>query len=273
MKTIRSILLQLDATPASARRLEFARHLAQRTEAVLSAMFVVTPPQPSFQMAFAESPAALMQGIDGAEVDRVHAAFDAATRDRVTTRWLEGNWADPIRGFCDQALYADLLLLGQREPDAADAGKAPAGFVESVLLLTGKPALILPFTGEFESIGQNVLIGWNASPQAARAVAGAMPWLRSARRVHVLETADERAGPVDDSLDLTQYLALHGIAATTHHAGAVDPGNSLLSLACDVDADLLVMGCYGHSRAREFVLGGATRMVLQTMTLPVLMAH
>jgi nucleotide-binding universal stress UspA family protein len=172
-------------------------------------------------------------------------------------------------------LYADLLVLGQHHPSIAPGTAPPAGFVESALIDTGK-ALIVPHTGSFQAIGHEVLIGWNATPQAAHAVAAALPWLRGARHVHVLESAQasSRRGSSDE-LDIAQYLHGHAVSATLHGDGRAeaDAGDALLSLASDVGADLLVMGCYGHSRARELMLGGATRIVLQTMTLPVLMAH
>ena len=119
-----------------------------------------------------------------------------------------------------------------------------------------------------------MLIGWNATPQGARAVTAAMHWLRRARRVHVLEASDEAAQYRADELDISQYLQFHGVAATLHRrrASPTDGRDFLLSLAGKVGADLLVMGCYGHSRARELMMGGASRTVLQAMTIPVLMA-
>jgi nucleotide-binding universal stress UspA family protein len=185
--------------------------------------------------------------------------------------WLDSGDADPLDAFCRQALYADLLVLGQHDR----SGSTAPDFVESVLLSTGKAALVLPRAGHADRVGSSVLIGWNATPQAARAVAAALPWLRAARVVHVLESNDSAAQRAETDLDIVQYLGLHGIEAVSHshRTPPADAGNALLSWAADVDADLLVMGCYGHSRAREFVLGGASRCVLQTMTLPVLMVH
>ena len=121
---------------------------------------------------------------------------------------------------------------------------------------------------------RDVLIGWNATPQAARAVTAALPWLSSAHRVHVLE-ADDPAPHDPGKLDIAQYLQFHGIvlALHRHRASSADAGDALLSFESEVGADLLVMGCYGHSRARELMLGGASRSVLKSMTLPVLMAH
>ena len=275
MSTIRSVLLQLDATPASAARLEFARGVALRQEAALSAMFVVSPSGGPAQLALSEGPSALLQQMDRGDIDRTTSLFDDALAEGgPPMRWLASG-AEPIEAFCRQALYADLLVLGQHGPSTGSSLTVPANFVESVIMATGKPALILPLTGNFGAPDRDVLIGWNATPQAARAVTAALPWLRTARRVQVLEAVGDHSPQHAGDLDIVQYLHLHGIVSTLHqdHASPTDAGEVLLSFASAVKADLLVMGCYGHHRARELVLGGASRTVLKRMTLPVLMAH
>ena len=276
MSTIRSVLLHLDATPSSAARLDFARSFALRHEAALSVMFVASPLQRPLQLALSESPAALQQPMDWAAMECTKSMFDnALANGGLPMRWLESNGADTVEAFCRQALYADLLVLGQHDPCAALPGSVPKGFVESVLIDTDRPAIILPFAGRFETASRDVLIGWNATPQGARAITAALPWLRSARRVHVLEVTDEPVQHHTGELDIEQYLRFQGIvpALHRHRTSPTDAGEFLLSFAREVGADLLVMGCYGHSRAREFMLGGASRSVLKSMTLPVLMAH
>ena len=275
MSTIRSVLLQLDATPASAARLEFARGVALRQEAALSAMFIVSPPGGPAQLASSEGPSALLQQMERGDIDRTTSFLDDALAEGgLPMRWLASG-ADPIEAFCRQALYADLLVLGQHSPSTGSSHTVPANFVESVIMAAGKPALILPLTGNFGAPNRDVLIGWNATPQAARAVTAALPWLRTARRVQVLEAVGDHSPQHAGDLDIVQYLHLHGIVSTLHrdHASPTDAGEVLLSFASAVKADLLVMGCYGHHRARELVLGGASRTVLKRMTLPVLMAH
>ena len=277
VSSIRSVLMHLDATAASVARLEFARNLALRHEATLSAMFVAAPMHRPLQTALSESPAALLQWVDWAAVERTKSRFnDALGECGAGMRWLENDGADGVAAFCRQALYADLLVLGQHDAASTSSGaSAPTGFVESVLIASGKPALILPLAGGHETVGHDVLIGWNATPQAARAVTAALPWLRGARSVHVLEATDEAAQDKLGELDIAQYLQFHGITPVRHRhrAAPADAGRALLSVAQEVAADLLVMGCYGRGRTRELVLGGASRTVLQEMTLPVLMAH
>jgi nucleotide-binding universal stress UspA family protein len=147
-----------------------------------------------------------------------------------------------------------------------------------VALLTGRPIFVVPYTGTFTNIGRKVLVGWDASREATRAVHDAMPLLAGASSVTVItidakETEDGH-GEIPGA-DIALHLARHGVSANVERTVSADVGigNTLLSRANDLEADLLVMGAYGHSRVHELLLGGATRTVLAGMTLPVLMAH
>jgi nucleotide-binding universal stress UspA family protein len=269
--TIRTVLLHLDDTPSSAARLEFARHVALRRQAVVSAMFVASPARRPLRPALSESAAALLEPmVWWANEAGARSLFDdVVARRGPAMHWLDSGAADAGQNFCRQALYADLLVLGREDPCSAAPVGTPAGFVEATLIDTGRPALIVPTTGAFEIVGRNVVIDWTATPQAIRAVTAALPWLHDAGRVHVLEALDDRGPAGTDELDIEQYLRLHGIDPVMHRHGS-GPGaaEALLSLASDVNAELLVMGCCGRNRYR-----GASRTVLQRMTLPVLMVH
>ena len=119
-------------------------------------------------------------------------------------------------------------------------------------------------------------MAWKNTREAAHAVSAALPFLCRSERVHVVAWRDvDEEGETNAPLDIEQYLRSHGVTATMHRHQdrPVEVGDALLSMVADVGADLLVMGCYGHSRAREWVLGGVTRTVLGAMTVPVLMAH
>jgi nucleotide-binding universal stress UspA family protein len=149
---------------------------------------------------------------------------------------------------------------------------------ERVTLASGRPILVVPYAGHFATLGQRVLVGWDASREATRAVGDAMPLLAAAEQVTVL-AIDPQAGPGGHGelpgADISLHLARHGVKAVIERTVSADVpiGDVLLSRAADLGADLLVMGAYGHSRARELLLGGATRTVLGSMTLPVLMSH
>ena len=216
MTTLRSLLLQLDATPASVARLEFARRVALRHEAALCAMFVASRIEESTQWPASGASTALQQQMELGDIHRSTCLFDDALAEGARpVRWLSSG-VDAVETFCRQALYADVLVLGQHDSSAGSSGVLPSNFVESVLMTSGKPALILPLTGDFGSADRDVLIGWNATPKAARAVTAALPWLRLARCVHVLEAAGSAAPRHAGYLDIEEYLHLHGITATLH---------------------------------------------------------
>ncbi|WP_394777460.1 universal stress protein [Undibacterium sp.] len=179
-------------------------------------------------------------------------------------------------GISMQARYSDLVIIGQTDLDEPEPSVTP-DFPEYVLLNCGRPVLIVPYAGHFENIGQRALIAWDAGVQAARAVSLALPLLKRAKIAQVAVFNPDRnpgAHGEQPGADIALYLARHKVRAEiSEHKGQADVGNALLSLATDFASDLIVMGGYGHSRFREILLGGVTRTVLNTMTVPVLMSH
>ena len=278
MSCIRSILVHVDAAPRCAARLLLADQLGLQHDAAVTALFAVTSSYLEYPLALgADASLALVsQQLDDERRAQARAYYDAAAHDgKPPTQWAELAGGAPVAGFAQQALCADLLVLGQHQPQALQGAGVPADFVQSVLMASGRPALVIPYVGDAATIGRNVLVAWKATPESAHALSAAVPLMRGAQQVHVACWDEEAAAGPAAALDVVQYLRLHGITATLHHHGKADRqlGESLLSLAADLAADLLVMGCYGHSRARELVLGGVTRSILASMTLPVLMAH
>jgi nucleotide-binding universal stress UspA family protein len=277
MSPIKSILLHIDASPRSAVRMDVARQLARRHEAAVTCLFGVTSNFVEMPFSVAESAeaGAMVLKLDADRRERALAMFTrAAQAEGPAIGWSELGTEPVIWGLTQQALYADLLVLGQHEAGARDV---PADLIESVLIGSGKPALIVPYAGEVKTVGHNILVAWSPSRESARALNAALPLLQTAQQVHVVTWSGETSAPqaASERRQLEQHLATHGVQATLHWYGD-GPGNAgdrLLSLTTDLGNDLLVMGCYGHSRARELVLGGATRTVLKSMTLPVLMAH
>jgi nucleotide-binding universal stress UspA family protein len=279
MNSIRSMLVHVDGTPRCAARLMIARELAQLHEARLTALYATTPPLVDAPYSYAASAisAHFLQELHTRWLLRARATFDQAKAARPgEVAWAELSDVFLVRGVAEQAMFADLLVLGQHDPNDPAEQELPADFVESVLIQSGKPALVIPYAGKFRSVGTTALIAWKPSAETARALKAALPLLQRAKQVHVVMWDTSAPLRVDgDRLDLAHYLRLHGIEATlhVHREEPRNVGEALLSQAADIDADLLVMGCYGHSRAREFVLGGVSRTVLQSMTVPVLMSH
>lgn len=183
---------------------------------------------------------------------------------------------DPAAGMSRQTRYADLAVIGQFDPDDPVPGLM-SDFPASVLMQSAHPVLIVPFASQRIQPFSRVLIGWDASLTATRAVTRALPLLKNASMVDVVvfnaSAQDEAHGEVPGG-DIALYLARHGVPVNVmSHRTDIDIGDALLSLCADQGSDLLVMGGYGHTRFREILLGGATRTVLESMTLPVLMAH
>ena len=144
----------------------------------------------------------------------------------------------------------------------------------------GRPVLAVPYAGKFDTIGKRIVIAWDARREAARAVADAVPLLEQAESVVTLSInphGGAQAGTHGEipGADIATHLARHGISVEAQQlvANDISVGDMLLSRLSDLTADLLVMGVYGHSRARELVLGGVTRHILNHMTVPVLLSH
>jgi nucleotide-binding universal stress UspA family protein len=170
---------------------------------------------------------------------------------------------------------ADLVIFGQAAPDY----RLPTGFrPEDIIVGGGRPVLVVPYAGEFAVIGRRVLIAWDGTREASRALHDALPLIAKAEAVTVM-TVHAREADLDKSRPslhrVVRHLERHGIAARTEEAvrGDVPVADLLLSRAADLDVDLMVTGAYHHSQFREALLGGVSRDLLDHMTVPVLMAH
>jgi nucleotide-binding universal stress UspA family protein len=167
----------------------------------------------------------------------------------------------------------DLAIVGQAEPDSRTVEDIIA---EATLFESGRPMIVVPYIQKAPLKLDNVMVCWDGSRQAARAIGDALPLLAKAGRVEIVIVTKER-GKSDEieGADIGEHLARHGFKIEVNRmaGGDVDVADALLSHAADSGADFMVMGGYGHSRLREFVLGGVTHSILRSMTLPVLMSH
>ena len=182
-------------------------------------------------------------------------------------RFVDGDGVDLVA----RARLADLAVVGQEDPDAPEPARQAA--IEALLFDAGVPVLAVPYISEGRFAARRVAVAWDGSRPAARAVRAALPLLAVAEAVTVVvvdEGQHDELGP-----DLALYLARHGLGVTVRRTPSVDGdiGAALLNEAADAGTEMMVMGAYGHSRIREFVLGGATRTLMEQMTLPTLMAH
>jgi nucleotide-binding universal stress UspA family protein len=173
----------------------------------------------------------------------------------------------------------DVIVLTQPDPRSGNGQAFKARQTETAILASARPVLLLPYANAVETLGTHVLVAWDDSHAAARAVADALPLLRRAERVTILvfnkaASASDDVGLSDDPSSLCEWLERQGVSAQARvETTSIAIADALLSRASDLGSDLIVMGAYGHSRWSERVLGGATRGMLASMTVPVLMSH
>ena len=175
--------------------------------------------------------------------------------------------------FAHIARRFDLAIVGQVDPKTSSVDTAIA---EATLFESGRPIIMVPYIQKAPLKLDNAMVCWDGSRPAARAIADAMPFLAKAGRVEIAIIANERSKQDEiEGADMGQHLARHGVKVDVHRMtrGDVDVADMLLSNVADSGADFMVMGGYGHSRLREFVLGGVTRSILHSMTVPTLMSH
>jgi len=174
--------------------------------------------------------------------------------------------------FGRMARRFDLSIIRQAEPDRS----SPATLIiEAALFESGRPVLVVPYIQKAELKLDRIMVCWDGSRSAARAVGDAMPFLERSRTVEVIVVTERGKDDEIPGAQLATHLTRHGVAVELKQTVAPD-GNVaavLLSHAADSAADFLVLGAYGHSRLREFILGGVTRSMLESMTVPVLMSH
>lgn len=273
----KTILVHIDPGQHNERRLEAAIRLARRYDACLVGLYAFSPySPPGYVMAQMGPKVRELQEKAAAEL---MARTEGAFRKQTSTAGFDNiEWHavydDPVHAMSSRAKYADLVVISQS--DATDDSEADADFPERLVLSVGRPVLILPNCGSFPSIGKRILVAWNASQEATRAVSNAIPLLKTADSIYVM-AVHSRTNKSDNlsSENLVRYLGRLGVHAEAKddYGVDIDVGNELLSRSSDLSADLIVMGCYGHSRLREWALGGATRTMLESMTVPVLMSH
>ena len=207
--------------------------------------------------------------------DAALARFDAiAAAEGVPSHERRYTSDDAAGGLVLQARYADLVVLSQTDPDDPAAAHLAGPLPAQVVMGGGRPVLVLPHAGQFAAPARRPLVAWDGSLEATRAVACALPLLRTAELVHIVLFRPSGAAGRDPGADLALYLARHGVQCAVHAEPVpIGGGGALLSLAADLQSDMVVMGAYGHARLREVLLGGVTETILASMTAPVLMAH
>ncbi|MFC0398326.1 universal stress protein [Paraburkholderia rhizosphaerae] len=272
----KTLLVHIDDSRHSAARVAVALDLALRFDAHLIGLYVVS--QDLFQPLFKLDDSLRLSTLEEQHALRqsqAHAAFvDAAQRAGCSVEWR----APPgpaVETVALHARHADLVVLGQRDPEDP-ASYVARHFIEDVLMECGRPALVLPYAGKVETLGENVVVAWDGSVEAARALTDSLALIGRARFVTIVSVGRHGRDAPPTAIDVSTFLERHGIQAsfsTTPAVAGVSTGATLLNHIADLHADLLVMGAFGHPHAQERVLGGVTRTMLESMTVPVLMSH
>jgi nucleotide-binding universal stress UspA family protein len=279
----KSLLVHLDPTERSLQRLRIAIAMALRHEARLTGLYV----KDLSVAQVARQRTAELGLYPAGELNKVVGLFDtlietgagqareqferAAQAAGVQAEWLcEAGRADEI--VPRRARSVDLCILGQWKPEMENLPYLPH-LIEQVLFLSGRPTLIIPGTEGPAESGRHVLVGWDGSRAAARAVHDALPIIAAAEHTTVL-TVNAAEGRGAGGEDIARHLTAHGARVTTARiqVETSNVGQAILHYAATIKADMVMTGCYGHSRLREFILGGVTRTLLHQSALPVLMS-
>lgn len=274
------IMVHLDNTAACAARLEAAIGLAQRFDARITGFFVLADPH--------------VQGT--ASREGRHVVIEAARegeelfRSRIGASGIDADWFSIVtpsdHQVSDEVLvgvrHSDLAILGQFDARTADGGLR-SDMVETTVQNAGRPILVMPYAGRFETIGERIVVAWNGGREAARALADAVPFLTGAKQITVvsLNPAEQPKMRIEAPFaDVGRFLEHHGIRTSDFRldqlvfdAHDIGPADRLLSYLADEVADLLVMGAFGNYGFPNFARGRLTPHVLSAMTVPVLMSH
>lgn len=282
---LRDLVVLLDGSARDGAKLGVAVELARRHDAHLTGLCpleLLVPPDVSFALggypdlwAMPEF-ARQIESQAKAKAAMIEGEFrELLRREAITGDWLFETGA-LIPAVVQRVQATDLVVIGQLDPEnpLPEVGRSLVG---DVLMSAGRPLLIIPYAGMFQSVGANTLIGWTPTRESARAVHDALTLLAASSKVTVLTVETSRPDfKVVPAAEIAEHLARHGLnvsAARTVVTDGLSPADALLDYASDIQADLLVVGGYGHSRTREMIMGGVTRDLLQHMTVPVLMSH
>lgn len=289
MSPYRRLLVHVGDNDLDEALVRFAARLAAQHDASLQALNAVEPfslgayLSPEAAMTAAEVNQQLVRERSARARERVHRASQAAGR-AVDFRVPGG---DPLQALMAHTRTSDLALV--IAPGARDDDALTPGFASQLVVGTGCPVMFVPKAALEAACGTRILVAWSDTRESARALRDALPLLRRAKIAEVLRFGPERAERAEPLDAVAAYLDAHGVKAQlTARAlrdlpfaermlvpNAVDASIAelLLSHAADTSANLVVMGGYGHPRAYELVLGGVTRTMLASMTVPVLMSH
>lgn len=277
----KTVLAYLPTVERAKRVLDVAIPIADRADAHLIGVHVIPDVMAFYGITAGQFPVDLIEQQRqqlADEGENVRKEFERrGGQAKAKTEWRSAVAAqtDTIQKFIDMSMCADLIVTDQGSNAMSGDGTDVAA---RIVLGTSRPVLVVPAAGKFGDVGKRPMIAWNGEKEAARAAFDAIPLMQDAELARIL-AIDPATGKGQDMVAMGDEMAIclsrHGIKAEvmTSVGGEVAVGDELLNRVSDFDCDLLVMGCYGHSRLREMVFGGASKNILDHMTVPVLMSH
>jgi nucleotide-binding universal stress UspA family protein len=274
--SMKTVALHAIDHPLFDNRLAYARELAIACSAHLSVTFPIAvygPVAPDMSGGiFTADFIGRMLEIEREQAAKVKAKVALQLADLGTAWQWEQSYGDSARCLIEASKLADLVIVGPADPGGVP-GPIPAPVAGSLALHGCAPVLVVPTRPVHFDAKAPVVVGWNGSAEAARAIKSALPLLKMAHHVIVAEVAAEKDTSLPD-LDIGSYLARHGVAARmSQEAPQGSAAQTLTAVARQAGAHLIVVGAYGRPRLIEFVFGGATRELLADPQIPVLMMH
>lgn len=277
---LRRISVHLDRGFDCARRIEIALELARRHQAeVLGIYASAAPPQYYYgESVLMTNALKVMHDLQAQDSNKVQNAFLERARASDIPASVTIGHGLPSESLSRLARCTDLLIISQENDNDIEAAQE-IELVEQTMLSTGRPVMVVPNAGAFPIVGDRVLLSWDGSRESARALSDALPLLRRASSVVVLtmDEGDTRGKNAASTLDeLLAYFSAHGLPApetANRDIKGVGVGETILNAAADFSSDLIVMGAYGHSKLRQWAMGGATSSILRSMTVPILFSH
>jgi nucleotide-binding universal stress UspA family protein len=279
---LKNIGVFVDATPEGEKRIDYAAMLAHQCGAHLAGIHVVSAVRPEYRSDYYVIGEKAIRGLlaerrtaDEAATSNVRRRFEAISAKRdLSAEFRVIHRGGPDDDLALSSLHSDLVVIGQRELQELKGYASP----ERLLLSSGAPILVIPSGWKSGSIGNKVLVGWNASREARRAVADALPFLVAASSVTLLVVdSEERAGRhgEEPGADIALYLARHGARVEVEQVSSQGSrvADIILSFAKVHGMDLIVIGAYSHARSVEMMFGGVTRTLLKLAPVPMLMSR
>src|SRR6202795_2302056 len=280
--TLKNIGVFVDATPEGEKRIDYAATLAHQCGAHLAGIHVVSAARPEYRSDYyvigekaIRAMLAERKTADEAATSNIRQRFEAISAERdLNAEFRVIRRGGPDEDLALNSLHSDLVVIGQRELQELPGYTSP----EKLLPSSGSPVLVIPSGWKSESIGNKILVGWNASREARRAVADALPFLVAASSLTLFGVDSvERAGRhgEEPGADIALYLARHGARVEVEQvlSKGTPVADIILSFARDHGMDLIVIGAYSHARSVEMLFGGVTRTLLKLAPVPLLMSR